>query len=47
MSEPAPALAREVLTIEEIGRLAEQNGKPAETLMKVVALIARRFGTEV
>jgi len=47
MSEPAIAVAREVLTLEEIGRLAEQNGKPAETLMKVVALIARRFGTEV
>jgi starch phosphorylase len=47
MSDPATALAREVLTIEEIGLLAEQNGKPAETLMKVVALIARRFGTEV
>jgi starch phosphorylase len=52
MSEPA--VAREVLTLEEIGRLAEQHGKPAETLMKpaetlmkVVALIARRFGTEV
>ena len=47
MIESAIAVPREVLTIEEIGRLAEQNGKPAETLTKVVALIARRFGTEV
>ncbi len=36
-----------VLTFEEIGSLAEESGKPAETLMKVVALIARRFQTEV
>lgn len=38
--------ARVVLTLEEIGSLAEESGKPAETLMKVVALIARRFETE-
>ena len=36
-----------VLTLEEIGSLAEQSGKPAETLMNVVALIARRFQTDV
>jgi starch phosphorylase len=48
MSEPAIALtSRELLTIEDLGRLAEQHGKPAETLMTVVAIIARRFGTEV
>src|SRR3984957_7910277 len=36
-----------VLTWEEIANLAAERGKPAETLMNVVALIARRFGTDV
>ena len=36
-----------VLTLEEIGHLAAEGGKPAETLMNVVALIARRFKTDV
>src|SRR5580700_7468999 len=36
-----------VLTLEEIAALAKEGGKPAETLMNVVALIARRFQTEV
>jgi glycogen phosphorylase len=36
-----------VLTLEEIGNLARQGGKPAETLMNVVALIAKRFDTDV
>ena len=36
-----------VLTLEEIGNLAAEGGKPAETLMNVVALIARRFRTDV
>src|ERR1700692_876151 len=36
-----------VLTLEEIGNLAQEGGKPAETLMNVVALIARRFHTDV
>src|SRR5437016_5565209 len=36
-----------VLTLEEIGNLAQEEGKPAETLMNVVALIARRFRTDV
>src|SRR5437868_1519195 len=36
-----------VLTLEEIGNLAAEGGKPAETLMNVVALIARRFHTDV
>ncbi len=36
-----------VLTLEEIAKLAEEAGKPAETLMNVVALIARRFETDV
>ena len=36
-----------VLTLDEIGNLAAEGGKPAETLMNVVALIARRFRTDV
>jgi starch phosphorylase len=45
---PACSLdASYVLTWEEIANLAAEPGKPAETLMNVVALIARRFGTEV
>src|SRR4030095_650203 len=39
--------ARYVLTLEEIGNLAREAGKPAETLMNVVALIASRFQTDV
>ena len=39
--------ASHVLTLEEIGNLAQEDGKPAETLMNVVALIARRFHTDV
>src|SRR5712671_319381 len=48
MSQPASALdADYVLTLEEIAALAAEGGKPAETLMNVVALIARRFRTDV
>ena len=36
-----------VLTLEEIAKLAAEGGKPAETLMNVVALIAKRFKTDV
>jgi starch phosphorylase len=36
-----------VLTLEELANLTQEAGKPAETLMNVVALIARRFGTDV
>lgn len=36
-----------VLTLEEISNLAQEGGKPAETLMNVVELIARRFQTDV
>jgi glycogen phosphorylase len=36
-----------VLTLEEIANLALEGGKPAETLMNVVALIAKRFETDV
>src|SRR5580693_4361918 len=48
MSQPASARAASyVLTLEEIGHLAAEGGKPAETLMNVVALIAGRFQTDV
>ena len=36
-----------VLEWDEIANLAADSGKPAETLMNMVALIARRFGTDV
>jgi glycogen phosphorylase len=36
-----------VLTLEQIANLTKQGGKPAETLMNVVALIAGRFQTDV
>src|ERR1700731_2491982 len=36
-----------VLTLEEIANLAAAEGQPGETLMNVVALIAKRFQTEV
>jgi starch phosphorylase len=39
--------ANYVLTLEEIANLTEEGGKPADTLMNVVALIATRFKTDV
>src|SRR6266513_2243418 len=36
-----------VLTLEEIGNLTQEGGKPAETLMNLVELLARRFQTDV
>lgn len=36
-----------VLTLEEIANLAAEEGKPADTLMNLVALIATRFRTDV
>src|SRR4051794_8042711 len=36
-----------VLSFEDIANLAAEGAKPAEILMNVVALIARRFQTEV
>src|ERR1700678_460304 len=36
-----------VLTLEEITNLTEGGGKPADTLMNVVALIATRFKVDV
>ena len=49
MSQTQHALLDEdyVLTLEEIAALAAEGGKPAETLMNVVALIAKRFQTDV
>jgi signal transduction protein with GAF and PtsI domain len=48
MSQPAPAQDENyVLTLEEIANLAADGGKSAETLMNVVALIAKRFQTDV
>jgi glycogen phosphorylase len=45
--EPRAHDALKVLTREDIGNLTSEGGKPAETLMNVVALIAKRFRTEV
>ena len=42
-----PGDAGNVFSLEEIGNLAAEGGKPAETLMNVVALIAKRFRTDV
>ncbi|HEX3472020.1 MAG TPA: alpha-glucan family phosphorylase [Silvibacterium sp.] len=39
--------ANHVLTLDEITNLTEEGGKPADTLMNVVALIATRFRTDV
>ena len=47
MSTAAAREAGYVLTLEEISNLTREGGKPAETLMNVVALIARRFQTDV
>jgi glycogen phosphorylase len=38
---------RTVLTLEEIANLAAEGGQSAETLMNLVALIAKRFHTDV
>jgi starch phosphorylase len=42
-----PDDAGQVLTFDEIDNLTAESGKPAETLMNVVALIAKRFNTDV
>src|ERR1700681_3453334 len=48
MTQPAYRYdASQLLTLEEIGKLAAEGGKPAETLMNVVALIAKRFHSDV
>ena len=38
---------KNVLSFEEVDSLTPEGGKAAETLMNVVALIAKRFGTDV
>ena len=48
MSPSTDALdASQVLTLDEISQLTSESGQAAETLTKVVALIAHRFETEV
>ena len=47
MNPIAQGYASHVLTLEEIANLAAENGKPAETLAKLVELIASRFHTDV
>ena len=37
----------EVLSLDELGAFADAGTNPAETLMNLVGLIAKRFGTEV
>ena len=44
---PDAADASHVLTLEDITNLTEEGGRPADTLMNVVALIATRFRTDV
>src|SRR6202012_4008960 len=39
--------ANRVLTVEDITSLTKESGKPADTLMNVVALIAAHFRTDV
>ncbi len=48
MSQPLDTVeSARVLTIADIGKLAEESGKPAETLARIVELIATRFETDV
>jgi len=48
MSQPAHKRdSEQVFTIEDISVLTQESGNPAETLMKVVELIASRFKTDV
>ena len=48
MSQPFSEIdANHTLTPEEVKKLREDGGKPADTLMNVVALIAARFNTDV
>src|SRR5438477_10429245 len=46
-SAPVADAGGQVLTFDEIDNLTAESGKPAETLMNLVALIARRFNTDV
>jgi starch phosphorylase len=47
MTVAAARADHHVLTLEEIATLTKEGGQPAETLMNVVALIAKRFQSEV
>jgi starch phosphorylase len=48
MSQPAPAFdSNHNPTLEQIATLTADSGRPAEALMSVVELIARRFRTDV
>ncbi len=48
MTMPSEAMDSDlVLTLDEVTSLARDGGKPADTLMNVVALIASRFRTDV
>src|SRR3984957_6718155 len=48
MTQPKNAAdASHVLSLDEITNLTEEGGRPADTLMNVVALIATRFHTDV
>jgi starch phosphorylase len=47
MQGPQARESKNVLSFEEVDSLAQEGGKAAETLMNVVALIAKRFGTDV
>ncbi len=46
-AEVSDSEVKYVLPLEEIANLAQEGGKPAETLSHVVALIAKRFHTDV
>ncbi len=46
-ARPKTQLSDEVLTFEELALLSQDRSRPAETLAEVVALIARRFQTDV
>ncbi|HEY4047555.1 MAG TPA: alpha-glucan family phosphorylase [Acidobacteriaceae bacterium] len=47
MSQFAQLSQTQIFSSEEIGQLMEESGKPAETLMHVVELIAQHFQTDV
>lgn len=47
MSQSAQLSQAQIFSSEEIGKLMEESGKPADTLMRVVELIARHFRTDV
>ena len=46
-ARPKTQRSDEVLTLDELALLGQERNRPAETLAEVVALIARRFQTDV